>query len=87
MAIIEQRYTEAKVNLATFGECQATRNDRPAQHRAISGAEGDSSMRVAAASTTNANAAERPRVFIMARDHGHRKITITLALRFKALSS
>ena len=83
----EQRYTEPKVNFAKVGECQATKNARLAQHSARRGAEGANNKRDIVARTTNANAAERPRVLIMARDHGHRKITIRLALRFKACSS
>tara|TARA_Y100000588_G_scaffold307669_1_gene331917 strand:+ start:398 stop:691 length:294 start_codon:yes stop_codon:yes gene_type:complete len=87
IAIIEQRYTEARVIFANVGEYQATRNDRLAQLRAIRGAEGASSINETAETATNANVAGRPRIFRVARDHGHRKITMTLALRFNALSS
>ena len=83
----EQRYTEPKVNFAKVGECQATKNARLAQHSARRGAEGANNKRDIVARTTNANVAGRPRVFRMARDHGHRKITMMLALRFRNLSS
>ena len=87
MAIIEQRYIEARVSFASIGEYQAIRNDRAAQLTAINGAEGASSISATTEKATNANVAGRPRILRMARDHGHRKITMTLALRFRNLSS
>tara|TARA_B100001123_G_C14759647_1_gene808214 strand:+ start:141 stop:419 length:279 start_codon:yes stop_codon:yes gene_type:complete len=83
----EQRYTEAKVILAKIGECQATKNERLAQHSARRGAEGANSKSDIAERIIKANVAGRPRVLRMARDHGQRKITMMLALRFRELSS